>query len=274
MIRTCPICGDFYADDSLRFCPMDGTPLADLDPHGEAWADGARVVEEKERTLRRQTRRLKLRRVLMTTTTVLITTLVVCVVVVNTYIYLAPQPDAPVVVAAVTPQSSPKPSETPAWTPSPDSPSTLPFVPAVTPTPTPSPTPTLTATPTHTHTPPPPPQCTADDRQRLGDSIVATHDAEWRDAIESEKTDILRANVPAGSPARRVEVGNGKAVLGTVTYAPTVAESCADASVTARYEWQVTWDVFFNGKSKPESKTVPGTKTFRCSKGGAAWRCG
>ena len=272
MIRTCPGCGDFYADDSLLFCPADGTPLADLDPHSESWAEGARVVEEKERTLRMQTRRLKLRRVLMTTMTVLITTLVVCVVVVNTYIYLAPQPDAPAVVAAVTPRPSPKPSETPIPTPTPDSPSGLPFVPAVTPTPTPSPT--LTATPTHTHTPPPPPKCTADDRQRLGDSIVATHDAEWHEAIKSEQADIVRANVPAGSPARGVEVGNGKAVLGTVTYAPAVTESCADASVTARYEWQVTWDVFFNGKRKTESKTVPGTKTFKCSKGGAAWRCG
>lgn len=274
MIRTCPTCGDFYADASLLFCPTDGTPLVDVSTHDETWAEGSRVVEEKERVLRSRTRRLKIRRALTTTMTVLITTLVVCVVVVNTYIYFAPQRDAPVVAAALTSRPSPKPSETPAWTPTPDTTSALPFVPAITPTPTPSPTPTITATPTHTHTPPPPPTCTADDRKRMGDGIVATHNAEWHDAIMKEQDDIVRENVPAGSPARGVEIGNGKAALGTVTYGPVVAESCADASITAGYEWHVTWDVFFNGKRKTESKTVPGTKTFKCSKAGAAWRCG
>lgn len=147
MIKICPTCGDFYADASLLFCPTDGTPLADVSTHDETWAEGSRVVEEKERVLRSRTRRLKLRRALMTTMTVLITTMVVCVVVANTYIYLAPQPDAPVVAAAVTPRPSPKPSETPTPTPTPDTTSGVPFVPFVPATPTPDPSSTPGTTP-------------------------------------------------------------------------------------------------------------------------------
>ena len=112
LLRTCPRCGDFYADASLLFCLADGTPLADVDPRGERWAEGSRVVEEKERLLRGRARRLRLRRVLMTMTTLIITTMVVYVVTSNAVIYLSPD-EAPVVAAAVTPQIS----ETNVWLP-------------------------------------------------------------------------------------------------------------------------------------------------------------
>jgi hypothetical protein len=273
MIRTCPTCGDFHADASLLFCPSDGTPLADVSTHDEAWAEATRVVEEKERVLRRKTRRLKLRRVLMTTMTVLITTLVVCVVVVNTYIYLAPQTDAPVVVAAVTPRPSPKPSETPTPTlrPIPDTTSGVPFVPFVPATPTPSPTPTPTQTDKKKTTTT---SCTADDRQRLRDDIVATHRAAWEDAIRAERPAIIRESVPADpAPPPVIHFRNAEAVLGTVTYDATFSDGCTAASLTAGYEWQVTWDVESNEQRKRESKTVKKTKTFKCSKAGAAWRC-
>jgi hypothetical protein len=109
------------------------------------------------------------------TTTVLITTLVVCVAAINSYIYLAPEPDAPVVAAALATPRQPKSTETPPPpTPATDYPSSLPFVPAVTPTPPPgasSPpgantnpsgptTPSDTSTPTDKTTPTPTPVTT------------------------------------------------------------------------------------------------------------------
>jgi hypothetical protein len=261
MIRTCPACGDFYADASLLFCPSDGTPLADVSPHDETWAEGSRVVEEKERLLRSQTRRLKLRRAVMTTMTVLITTMVVCVVVVNTYIYLAPQPDAPVVVAAVTPRPSPKPSETPRPTPTPDSPSSLPFVPAITPTPTPSPTPTPTDKKT-----PPPPSCTDDDRRRLRDDIIARNSAAWRKAIDEERDEITREYMPddAADP--------GVTLSEPIRYEVTFSKACAPISVTATYAWRVKWAA--DPRMPAGEKKVDRTKTFACKKVGAEWRCG
>jgi len=276
MIRTCTRCGDFYADGPLAFCPADGTPLADVDPRGETWAEAARVVEEKERVTRARTRRLRLRRVLTKTTSVLITTLVVLVVAVNTYVYLSPKPDAPVVAAALAPTPTPRRSETPAWTPTPDAPSSLPFVPAVTPTPTPSPTPTPTrkTTPTDTkETKETGETCTAADRQRLRDQLVAGNSAAWRGAIGAERDAVVRENVPPGEPERRIEVNHGEASLGPVSFEVSVEESCASASVAASYEWRVTWEVFFNGTTKRESKTVRRTKSFGCRKDGGAWRC-
>ena len=143
MIRTCPRCGDFYADDAVAFCLADGTPLADVPTHGDTWAEATRVVEDKVRVLRRQTRRLRLRRVMTMTTTMLIMTMVVCVIIADTYVYFVPQPEAPAIDAPLTPTPTPLPwrSETPVPTPTQDFPS-LPFVPAVTPTPTPEATPT------------------------------------------------------------------------------------------------------------------------------------
>jgi hypothetical protein len=274
MIRTCPRCGDFYADDSLLFCLADGTPLADVDPRGDAWAVGSRVVEEKERALRGQTRKVMRRRVLMLTTTVLIMTVVVCVVAVHTYVSLAPKPDAPVVVAALTPTPTPTrtPSETPWPTPTPDV-ASLPFV-YVTPTPTPSPTPTPTRKTTPTDTKTPAEKCDAKDRQSLRDNIVASHAAAWRRSIEEERASVVKENVPKGSPLTATEVSRGEATLGEVTYEATFNESCASVSITASYEWTVTWDVYSNGQRKKESKHVRRSKTFACEKSGAEWRCG
>jgi hypothetical protein len=95
-----------------------------------------------------------------------------------------------------------------------------------------------------------------------------------RDAIGSGKAEVIKGNVPAGEPARGIEVGHGDAELVTVSFSAAVNDSCATANVNASYEWKVTWDVFFNGKTKHESKPVKGARTFRCSKAGAAWRCG
>lgn len=92
MLRTCPNCGDYFAEDAPPYCPADGTPLVaaatrDLD-------EGARVVEEKTRLARR----LKLRRAVTTimilVVTLLVTTLVVFVAVANYVVYLKPGPAA------------------------------------------------------------------------------------------------------------------------------------------------------------------------------------
>ena len=253
MIRTCPRCGDFYADDSLLFCLADGTPLADVEPSSETWAVGTRVAEEKERVLRRRTRRLKWRRVLMTMTTVLITTMVVYVVAVNGYIYLTPEPDAPVVAAALT-QPSPEPSESPSPTPTPTSTSTLPFVPTFTPTPTPTPTRTTTQA------------CTADDRRDLSDSLIARNVAEWRKVIERERDEITRANMIDGAVRPSVTL------IEPVHYKVEFSKACAPVSVNAAYAWRVRRAG--NPRTPGSEKKVDGTKTFTCAKAGPPWRCG
>jgi hypothetical protein len=69
MLRTCPECGDFFADDAPPFCPADGTPLAPAGPRG--MDEGARVVEEKAR----RARTLKLRRVVTTIMVLMLTLL-------------------------------------------------------------------------------------------------------------------------------------------------------------------------------------------------------
>lgn len=92
MMRVCPKCGDYYADPSAAFCLADGAPLVDVDPRSDAWGEGVRVIEEKERAGRRLRRRLKWRRVLLISTTMLVVTMVVVVVAVNSFIYLRPAP--------------------------------------------------------------------------------------------------------------------------------------------------------------------------------------
>ena len=216
MIRTCPRCRDFYADGSLLFCPADGMPLADLDPHDDTLAEAARVVEEKERVLRRQTRRLTRRRVMTVTTSVLITTLVVFIIVLNTYVYYrAPEPDAPEsgtpVVAAVltpTPTSTPRRSETPVPTPTADSPST-PFVPAFTPTPTPEASstpgrirnPVSPATPDDTSTPTPTPITDATP------VVTETPTVTQTPAVKETPTPSPPTPTPTQTPTRRQEPG-------------------------------------------------------------------
>jgi hypothetical protein len=168
LLRTCPRCGDFYADDAPPFCPSDGAPLADVDPRAEGWEEGARVVEEKARLLHRRTRRLKLRRVLTALMTVTVTTLIVFVVMANAVIYLRPGADAPADVASAAQPPTTTPARGPTHpAPPPEAVGTtvIPFVPAEDPPPdgaatpdpsrtnTPTPTPDDTSTPDETGTP-------------------------------------------------------------------------------------------------------------------------
>lgn len=265
MLRTCPRCGDFYADASLLFCLADGTPLVDVDPHGESWTEGARVVEEKERALRRRTRRLRLRRALLITTTMLIMTTVIVAVAINIYVYVAPNPEAPAVAAMVPPTRTPvRRTETPAWTPTPDTTSGLPFVPAVTPTPTPPPTPPPPPPPPRTPTPQ---QCTASDKQRLDSDIAAASSGDWERAIdtESERARIGRENLPDGAIKTSVTLSK------PLNHAVTFSNACAPVSVNVSYTWVVKWGD--SNRMQGGEKRVGGAKTFSCKRDGAAWRC-
>lgn len=145
MIRTCPKCGDYYADTSLAFCLADGTPLVNVDQLDKSWNEGTRVIEEKGNVLRRQQRRLKWRRVSMSAMTVLMTTMVVCVVTINSLIHLKPKRGEVDVAKPLTLAAVPVDSSTPA----------TPEEPVLTPTPQPTVTPTLEATPTATEVPTP-----------------------------------------------------------------------------------------------------------------------
>jgi hypothetical protein len=114
-MRICLKCSAYYADDSTAFCLLDGTPLVKVDPGSDNWSEGARVVEEKETSLRKQIRKLKWRRVLVTATTLLIAALVLCVVTINAVIYLKPPQEE----TSMRPPSSPTPTPTPTATPTP-----------------------------------------------------------------------------------------------------------------------------------------------------------
>jgi hypothetical protein len=93
MMRICPKCGTYYAADSLAFCRADGAPLVNVEPNSKNWSEGKRVVEEQTKTLRKQTRRVKLRRILTMSMSMTMITMVVSVVVLNTREYLKPNPD-------------------------------------------------------------------------------------------------------------------------------------------------------------------------------------
>jgi hypothetical protein len=173
MIRTCPKCGAYYADEQLGFCLRDGTPLIGIDPSDRNWTEATRSVDRQQRALRKLQRKVRWRRLVMTGMTTLMVTMVVCVVAVNGLIYLAPKEEGPTdaVAASTAPgdvdgsillnaDSSPTPvgeTPTPGFTPSlaasPESsvqPSPSPSVRVevittltVTPTPTPTPTPVV-----------------------------------------------------------------------------------------------------------------------------------
>ncbi|MBV8859837.1 MAG: hypothetical protein JOZ02_23090 [Acidobacteria bacterium] len=242
MLRTCPKCGDFFAGDAPPFCPADGTPLADVDPRD--LNEGARVVEEKSRILHRSARRLKLRRIFTTVMTLIVTTLVVYVVVGNYVVYLKPDPEAPALLAAVTPSPSPPP-------------------------PTPVPVPTPSDTPTPSPTPTPTPTCTDAERHAAEKLIVEKNRDGWGKVLEGERLAVIEQYVPAVLTPRGEREERGGAA--TPSYRVTLSKDCQTAAVT--YSWHVTWEANVNGTRSNEAKTVKGKRTFRCLKKGAAWPC-
>ncbi len=63
MISTCPKCCTSYADPELAFCFADGTPLVEVEPGGEQWSEGARLIQENSKAGGKQRRRRWWRRI-------------------------------------------------------------------------------------------------------------------------------------------------------------------------------------------------------------------
>jgi hypothetical protein len=137
MLRTCPKCSAYYADELLAFCLVDGMPLLAVDPGSRNWVEGARVLEEKTSASRKQQRRIKWRRVALTAITTLLLTMVVARSFTVETTSAGTKPTAP-----VTSSSSPAPPVSP-----------LLFPPeALSPTESPSPSESESPSPTHSET--------------------------------------------------------------------------------------------------------------------------
>src|SRR5687768_6888557 len=165
MLRICLKCGAYSADSSLAFCLADGNPLVRVIPNSRRWTRGKQVLEEGEKLLRKQRRRLKWKRVLSRAISTLVITTVVCVVAANSIIYLRPEPEdtrVPTALAGTDAVTRPDDSITGGLTSDPallasPTPTPTPRETKLTLTTTPTPTPTPTATPTPTPTPSPMP---------------------------------------------------------------------------------------------------------------------
>lgn len=239
MIRICLKCNAYYADDSLAFCFVDGTPLVKLDPSSEQWSEGVRVIEEKANVQRKLERKLKWRRVVTSTITTLMVAMFVCVVVVNGLIYLKPnqEPEKPL-QQATAPTGTPSPQPSPPVTP-----------------PTPSPSLTLATTPTPTPTPTA--KCSADDEAREGKSIILRFGPGWKRNIENDPPRVGEDGLPPGL---------GKPTLSPITYDISFSSVCNSAVVTASYKWSVQTPAELLDLKKKK-------KRFDCEKTGGSWRC-
>jgi hypothetical protein len=273
MILLCPRCGDYYTEAALAFCLADGTPLVSVDPNSERWSEGSRIIEHKEKALRKQRQRQQWWRV-SSVMTMLIVTMVAYGVVAKRYIYLVPAPASP--APPPTPSPSPLRSKSLSPTPSP-SPSLLPSPTIVireTPTPTivvsqtPTPTIVIKQTPTPTMQTPTPriviketpttPECSESDRSHAKETILSRYRETWQRRIESERNKII-AQFSDG-PVR------ASAELGPVEYETAILNQCTVASVRARYVWRVYSPV------KPIT-SVPREKRFTCVRVVGAWLC-
>jgi hypothetical protein len=127
MMRTCPKCGDYYADAQLAFCLADGTPLVEVKPQTEKWNEGSRAIAEKTKRLNRKKYRRWARLIALGG----LTTMVLALVVARSFTIETTNPLVASLTPSPSPLFSPAPSAEPSASPSP-SPS---------PSPTPSPAP-------------------------------------------------------------------------------------------------------------------------------------
>ena len=119
-MQVCPKCGAFYAGDAT-FCHTDGTPLVPIALDSDL-AQANQAIAQRDRSLSRRQRRVKIRRILLSTVTLLLVARVFYVVATQGIVHSDAKP---------TPTATPTPSRT------------------LTPTPTPSQTPTPTPTPAY-----------------------------------------------------------------------------------------------------------------------------
>jgi hypothetical protein len=279
MMRTCPQCLDFYADELLLFCLSDGTPLVGVDPQSEQWSEGQRVIEEKDNVLGRQKRRLKWRRIVLTSMTMLIVAAVVFVVTVNGFIYLKPQAEKE--SARTDPSTSPATSNSPdvsvipattgetapaSWPVVDPRPTPSPNAATVTrPTPTPTPRPALPAAPESSPTPfitSALPSCSDEDKGQEREAIIRSFRDTWRRNIEGDRQRIIAENAPERSQGT-------EATLGALEYTSSFFKACSAGVVTVSYVWRVRTSV--NGTIKVLS--IPKEKKFACMKIGGTWLC-
>jgi hypothetical protein len=77
MIKSCPKCGAYYADDLLAFCLADGCPLTGVDSNSDNWTRGSQAIQEKANGLRRLKRKRLLRWTILGALMTAMTTMVV-----------------------------------------------------------------------------------------------------------------------------------------------------------------------------------------------------
>lgn len=232
MIRICLKCNAYYADDSLAFCLVDGTPLLSLDPSNENWSEGVRAIQEKENKIRRQKRIQKWRRVMMSVMASMIVIMVVVVVVANSLIYLTPKQDDSVPATPVITSTTPERKAE---------------------TPTPTPTPTLSLAPS------PSLECSEADKIRE------------LNAIKSKYSDVWKQSANADLPKLKKEPPPGEIDADVILRPFDIKSSlktCTKASITVTYVWQVRSS--FNGK--PKTRTVVKKKQYSYVKTGGMWR--
>ncbi len=136
-MRVCPKCGDYYADDLLAFCLADGTPLVNVEPEGDQWSKGSRVVEEKLKRLNKQKRSTRLRWVVAA----LVTILMAAALMSRSFTIETSKVNPPSSPSPSPPSQSGSPSSSPTPSPSPQTTLSLPPSPSPSLSPSPSPSP-------------------------------------------------------------------------------------------------------------------------------------
>jgi len=280
--------------------------MIDVDPNSELGEQGTRFIEKAEKAARKQSRKLKWRRLIITATSVLLTAMVISVIAVNGLIYLKPPAredvstrtsSSPSPVVVVSPSPTPSPVVTPdpspipgvetvalvadvtttptpgeATTPGPASPETPTPRPTASATPTPTPMDSPTPKPTQTTTPTPTTksECSEADQSRETQALIKRFEAGWRRSIQGERASLLKTYAPDSKTA--------EAILGPISYQTATIKVCASVLITARYAWTVKSMTGINGPRgaadvKEKTVTVPKNKSFLCGKLAGMWLC-
>jgi len=229
-MRICPKCRNFYADETLKFCPADGVPLAGVDPGSNLWPEGTEAVRQTAGRIQREVRRLKLKRILSMTVMTILTILVVSTITLNSYIYLNPEEKE--IAQAIPPEPTPTVdtvSETP--------------TPAIEETPSPTPS-----------------GCSVMDKLNIVSIIRGKYTSAWKNDIrESEESGIKKIYADeVHFPALSVI-----ATLKLSMFSPLIVPSndCKRAAVRIDYAWHL--DINHGGASAP--KKYGKSRSYQCT---------
>lgn len=110
--------------------------------------------------------------------------------------------------------------------------------------------------------------CTDADMERAREVILRSYGNSWRRHIERERPAIIAGSVPPRAEA--VE-----AILSRVGVDIRFSKACTAASVTARYEWQVSWLAGETPHNRAETQVrrVTRGRRFVCGNVGGTWLC-